>query len=104
MRRAAASTSTQPTVSQCDGDFVYKARSQNVEWCLPLIDQSNPQGSLEFSTGAVDANNFFPINVSFSSKHTYAPIQVSQVAMKASGEPVEFGHEISLVSETFSIV
>lgn len=95
---------TQPTVSQCDGEFVYNARSANVEWRLPMIDQTNPQGSLEFSTGAVDANTFFPIQVSFSSKYTYAPVQVSQVAMTVSGEPVEFGHEVSLVPEKFSIV
>lgn len=97
-------SSTQPTVSQCDGEFVYNARTAAVEWRLALIDQSNPQGSLEFSTGSVDPNTFFPIDVSFSSKYTYAPVQVSQVTMNTSGEPVEYGHEVSLVPEKFSIV
>lgn len=95
---------SQPTVSQCDGEFVYNGRTQSVEWRLAMIDESNSQGSLEFSTAAVDANSFFPINVSFSSKYTYAPITVSQVALVASGENVEYGHDVSLVPDTFSIV
>lgn len=94
----------QPTVSNCDGEFVYNVRTQSVEWRLALIDESNSQGSLEFSTAAVDANAFFPVNVSFSSKYTYAPVSVSHVSLTTSGEAVEFGHEVSLVPETFSIV
>lgn len=94
----------QPTVSQCDGEFVYNARSQSVEWRLAIIDGSNPQGSLEFSTASLDPNSFFPVNVSFSSKHTYAPVTVSQVTMTSTGANVEYGHEVSLVPETFSIV
>lgn len=95
---------SQPSVSQCDGEFVYNTRTQSVEWRLALIDQSNSQGSLEFSTAAVDAGSFFPINVKFSSKYTYAPISVLQVTSTASGEAVEFGHDVSLVPESFSIV
>lgn len=95
---------SQPTVSQCDGEFVYNSRSQCVEWRLALIDESNSAGSLEFSTAAVDANSFFPVNVTFSSKHTYAPVSVGSVVMTASGEPVEFGHEVSLAAEKFTIV
>lgn len=95
---------SQPTVSQCDGEFVYNSRQQSVEWRLAMIDASNSQGSLEFSTAAVDANAFFPINITFSSKYTYAPVTVSQVRLTASGENVEFGHDVSLVAESFSIV
>ncbi len=95
---------SQPTVSQCDGEFVYNSRSQCVEWRLALIDESNRQGSLEFSTARVAAGNFFPIDVSFSSKYTYAPIAISKVAGATSGASVEFGHEVSLVPEVFSIV
>lgn len=97
-------TGSQPTVSQCDGEFVYNGRTQSVEWRLALIDESNSQGSLEFTTAVTDANSFFPVNVSFSSKQTYAPIVISQVSMVASGEPVEFGHDVSLAPAGFQIV
>lgn len=97
-------SSNQPTVLHCDGEFIYNGRSQSIEWKLSMIDENNPQGSLEFSTPNVDSNSFFPINVNFISKHTYAPIAVSQVVQTATGEPVEYGHDISLVPETFSIV
>lgn len=93
----------QPNVSQYDGEFVYNARSQSVDWRLAIIDQSNPMGSLEFSTGAVDASTFFPISVSFTSKCTYAPITVSDVK-NSSGESAEYGYESSLIPETFRIV
>lgn len=95
---------SQPTVQNCDGEFVYNARTQSVEWRLALIDESNKQGSLEFSTARVSASNFFPIDISFSSKFTYAPIAVGKVAVVASGEGVDFGHEVSLVPEVFQIV
>lgn len=94
---------SQPHVLQCDGEFVYNGRAQCVEWRLSSIDESNSQGCLEFSTAIVDANSFFPVNVMFSSKFTYAPVTVSQVLLNTSGEPVEFGHEVSLVPEKFTI-
>lgn len=95
---------SQPTVSQCDGEFIYNPRSQSVEWSIALIENSNRQGSLEFSTARVDASNFFPIEVSFSSKYTYAPVAVAKVSAATTGEPIEFGHEVSLVPDVFSIV
>ena len=97
-------SSSQPTVTQCDGEFFYRGRSQSIDWCIPIVDESNPQGSLEFSTAAVDANAFFPVNVKFISNRTYAPVAVSQVSLTENGESVDFAHDISLVPESFTIV
>jgi coatomer subunit delta len=94
----------QPTVAQVDGEFVYNSRAGCVEWHLPVIDASNPSGSLEFSTGAVPADSFFPVSVSFVSKHTYAEVAVTTVAANATQTPVDFVFDSSLVPESFTIV
>lgn len=95
---------SQPTVSHCDGEFVYSARTQICQWRLPLIDETNSQGSLEFSTALANSNSFFPITVSFSSKYTYAPVTISRVTLSGTGENIDFAHESLLVSEIFAIV
>lgn len=97
-------TGNQPTVSNCDGEFVYNSRTQNVEWRIPMIDSSNAQGSLEFSCAAMDSSNFFPVNVSFACKQTYAEIQVQKVFGATTNEPVQFTHDATLIPETFTIV
>lgn len=97
-------SSSQPTVSHCDGEFVYNARSHSVEWQIAAIDSSNRSGSLEFTTALTDASAFFPVKVSFLSKQTYSQIQVSAVAYADSGLPVDFSYDSSLVPESFSIV
>jgi coatomer subunit delta len=97
-------SASQPTVSQCDGEFVYNARAQCVEWHLAVIDDSNRTGSLEFTTGQVSAEAFFPVSVSFTTKFTYAQVVVSSVSGAETGEPVEFAYESTLTPESFTIV
>jgi coatomer subunit delta len=98
------SGASQPTVSNCDGEFVYNVRAHCVEWRLAIIDHSNRTGSLEFTTGAMDASAFFPVTVRFASKHTYAQVHVNGVAETSSGIPVDYSYDASLVPESFSIV
>lgn len=98
------SSAAQPTVSQCDGEFVYNTRSQNVEWTLPVIDASNRTGSLEFTTAVCDASSFFPVTVSFMSKYLYSQVDVTGASHATSSEPVDFSFEGSLAPDSFSIV
>ena len=42
---------------------------------LPVIDASNKTGSMEFACGG-NADDFFPVRVSFYSKKSYSEIQV----------------------------
>ena len=42
---------------------------------LPVIDASNKTGSMEFACGG-NADDFFPVRVSFYSKKSYSDIQV----------------------------
>lgn len=66
-----------PVVGDLDGEYRHDSRKNILEWCLPVIDENNKSGSLEFSI-AGRPNDFFPVNVSFVSKRTYSNIQVSR--------------------------
>ena len=62
-------------VSECDGDYTYERRG-SLLWQLPVIDGANRSGSMEFSCGG-NADDFFPVRVTFYSKKPYSEIKVS---------------------------
>ena len=64
-----------PNVSECEGEYQYEPRKNQLTWQLPVVDSSNKNGAMEFSCQG-HANDFFPINVSFYSKRPYAEILV----------------------------
>ena len=72
-----------PTVNTVDGDYNYERRDGVMEWILPAIDESNAEGSIEFSVkDASSSNQFFPVTVSFRSKKTFAGIEILGVEQK----------------------
>ena len=64
-----------PVVNECEGEYHHDSRKNILEWTLPLIDESNKSGSMEFSI-AGHPDDFFPIAVSFMSKKSYCDIKV----------------------------
>ncbi|VDM48634.1 unnamed protein product [Toxocara canis] len=51
---------TTPVVSECEGSYEYiKSKSQLV-WAIAVIDESNKNGTLEFTTDNGQTNHFFP--------------------------------------------
>lgn len=71
-----------PVISECDGNYVHESRRNKLIWSLPLIDSSNKTGSLEFSVAKAIPNDFFPLNVNFTSKTSFANIKVSSFKKK----------------------
>ena len=67
-----------PVVSECEGEYHYNNRKNILEWTLPLIDESNKSGSMEFSING-HPDDFFPVNVSFVSKKPYCDIEVIRI-------------------------
>jgi len=63
-------------VSECEGEYQYEPRKNQLTWQLPLVDSSNKSGAMEFTCQG-HVNDFFPINVSFYSKRSYADLSVS---------------------------
>ncbi len=56
--------------------FAYSKKAV-LEWQVAIIDDSNKEGSLEFNIQGNRADAFFPVEVTFTSKRTYAGIEVS---------------------------
>lgn len=92
-----------PVVGDLDGQYNHDSRKNMLEWSLPVIDEKNKTGSLEFSI-AGRPSDFFPINVSFVSKRNFCDIQVAKVTHVEGGHPVKFSTETSFVVDKYEIL
>ncbi|XP_051521858.1 coatomer subunit delta-like [Myxocyprinus asiaticus] len=92
-----------PVIGDLDGQYNHDSRKNILEWSLPVIDEKNRSGSLEFSI-AGKPNDFFPINVSFVSKRNFCDIQVGKVTHVEGGSPVKFSTETSFVVDKYEIL
>lgn len=91
-----------PVVAECDGDYTYEKRGALL-WQLPVIDSSNKSGSMEFSCGG-NADDFFPVHVSFYSKKSYSEIKILDILEVDSETPVKYSTETVFAPEKYDIV
>jgi len=96
--------SSPPVVSKVEGHYDWEARTRNLVWKLPMIDSSNKQGGLEFSVPNADPRGFFPLHVAFSANKTFCNMQVEEVIVEDTSNPVKFSEVSSLTVEQFEIV
>lgn len=71
-----------PVVSKCDGDYEVDARRRQIHWTRPLVDAENDTGTLEFTIStdrSSKTDQFFPINVDFSSTQSYCGVEVKSL-------------------------
>jgi hypothetical protein len=92
-----------PVVTECEGEYHHDARKSILEWSLPVIDESNKTGSMEFSING-HPDDFFPVNVSFVSKKSYCDIVVAEVRQVEDDTPVKFSSETLFYVEKYEIV
>ncbi|XP_076832014.1 archain 1b [Brachyhypopomus gauderio] len=92
-----------PVVGDLDGEYRHDGRKNVLEWCVPIIDENNKSGSLEFSI-AGKPDDFFPVNVSFVSRRNYSDIQVDKVTHVEGDTPVKFSTETSFVVDKYEIL
>jgi len=73
-------------------------------WRIASLDESNSSGTLEFTVSG-HANEFFPINVQFSSEKSYCNIQVNGV-VKAENttESVKHAVDVNFSTDRYEIV
>ena len=89
-----------PTIGSVDGSYKYdrfsplfqniqlhshcmSSKKSTLEWQVALIDSSNKEGSLEFTVNGNRADDFFPVEVSFTSPRTYAAVEVCLVTTRS---------------------
>jgi len=93
-----------PVVGECEGEYRYDRPKNTLEWRLTVIDRSNKQGSLEFTTASGHADNFFPVKVSFASKQQFCDIKPAIIYQMDDESPVKYSQETALVAEKYEIV
>ncbi|KRZ29153.1 Coatomer subunit delta [Trichinella pseudospiralis] len=98
------SGSPAPVIVECDGEYKHVRMHNCLEWQLPLIDYTNKQGCLEFTTKMGHVDHFFPIKIQFSSKQLFCNITAEQVSLADGNNPVKFSQEIKLITEKYVVV
>lgn len=93
-----------PIVGECDGTYSHEAKRNQLVWSLPLIDASSKSGSFEFSAPRAIPNDFFPLNVMFNSKSTYAQIQITEVLLVDDESTVKHSIDTMLFPDKYEIV
>ncbi|XP_032672676.1 coatomer subunit delta [Odontomachus brunneus] len=93
-----------PVVSECDGQYEHEPRRSMLVWTLPLIDASTKSGSMEFSAPSSNSADFFPLQVSFSSKTPYVKIKISEVLHVDDASSVKFSVESVLYTDSYEVV
>ena len=107
-------------IGKIDGDYQFDSRKTTLIWTLPVIDQSNSEGSLEFTMRG-KAGDFFPVQVDFNSETSFCDIkvrrilfplilptidlfQIAGVKSVEKRQPVAFSHETSLIVDKYEYV
>lgn len=88
---------------QVDGDYQYDARKGVLLWTIDLIDSSNQSGTMEFVVPKAHADDFFPVDVTFSASHTLCKVPARVLAhrrgfsVKSSGKVAIAGSSVSVL-------
>lgn len=91
-----------PVVSECTGDYEIEGKHM-IMWTLPIIDNSNRSGSIEFSATSCIPTDIYPINIEFTSKTSYSKIKVADVNLLENSNPVNFSTETICYSEKYEV-
>ncbi|KNC96513.1 coatomer subunit delta [Spizellomyces punctatus DAOM BR117] len=94
---------TPPTVGDVEGHYEIDRARRFIQWQLPIIDQSNKSGLLEFSVNTDDTAAFFPIVASFTSGKTFCSIGIRDVT-SVNGAPISFSQDTVLLTEDYKVV
>uniref|UniRef100_A0A914EKA7 Coatomer subunit delta n=1 Tax=Acrobeloides nanus TaxID=290746 RepID=A0A914EKA7_9BILA len=95
---------TSPTVSECEGSYEYVKSRSVILWTIDVIDSSNKNGTLEFSTPNGHADHFFPVNVKFYSENLFCKLSIVAAQKHESSEKIEFSEETRLIAEKYEVV
>uniref|UniRef100_U5EYD0 Coatomer subunit delta n=1 Tax=Corethrella appendiculata TaxID=1370023 RepID=U5EYD0_9DIPT len=93
-----------PSISECEGEYNHDSRKNILQWNLPVIDNSSKQGSMEFSVPHCLPNDLFPLDVTFSSKISYAELKAKNVYLLDDDSDVKYSLETVLFTDKYEIV
>jgi hypothetical protein len=65
-----------PVVGDVEGSCDFDAKKSILYWRIPLIDNKQKTGSMEFTVPEAKNSQFFPVSVSFVSSKTLCSLEV----------------------------
>ncbi|KYR01566.1 Coatomer delta subunit [Tieghemostelium lacteum] len=95
-------TTTQPIVNRFDGLYEYDSKQKLILWKIPIIDDSNRQGSMEFTVKAA-TSEFFPVKVDFKSSQTLCDLSIDKVLLESNQQPTPYSKSVSLTVDNYEI-
>ncbi|KAJ3128416.1 Coatomer subunit delta [Nowakowskiella sp. JEL0407] len=95
--------STPPTVKDVEGHYQIDRQRRTIEWKLPIIDETNKVGLLEFSVESEDVGAFYPISANFTSNSLYLDVEIDQVYFVANQDSVSFSKETLLAVDEYTV-
>ncbi|XP_044728890.1 coatomer subunit delta [Chrysoperla carnea] len=94
-----------PIINECDGEYIHDGRKNQLIWNIPIIDSSNKSGALEFNCQHSQPNDFYPIQIQFTSPTTlYTDIKVSEVLLVDDETPVKHSVDTVFFTDKYEIV
>ncbi|CAF3071782.1 unnamed protein product [Rotaria sp. Silwood2] len=92
-----------PVIGKIDGDYQFDNRKITLIWTLPVIDQSNSEGTLEFSIRGKSAD-FFPIQIDFVAETSYCDIKIADVKSVDNRKSAAYSSESQLIVDKYEYV
>ena len=97
-----------PDIGEHNGLATFNSDESCIEWTLTRISSTDKTGSLEFSVpnNVYDVDEFFPVKVSFHthSGSTYSGIEINDCNLVDSGEAVDFGLDVVVLTDEYTVV
>jgi len=91
-----------PEIIDVDGDATFDSRTNELLWRVTSMDSSNDSGALEFSVPQCNHQEFFPVNVDFTSPGTMCSMEVLEV-VGAGGAPARFSKQTAFKVESYQV-
>ncbi|CAF1300481.1 unnamed protein product [Rotaria sordida] len=92
-----------PVIGKFDGDYQFDNRKTTLIWTLPVVDQSNSEGTLEFTIRGKSVD-FFPIQVDFIAETSYCDIKIADVKSVDTCKSIVYSNESQLIVDKYEYV
>jgi len=91
-----------PEIIDVDGDTTFDSRTNELLWRIDSMDGSNDNGALEFSVPQVNHQEFFPVNVNFTSPTTLCSMEVLEV-VDSGNAPARFSKQCAFKVDSYQV-
>jgi hypothetical protein len=91
-----------PEIIDCDGDTTFDSRTNELLWRVTSMDSSNDNGALEFAVPQTNHQEFFPVNVNFTSPTTMCGMQVVEVLGEGNA-PARFSKQCAFKVDSYQV-